>query len=77
MGPALDAIKEYWAEAGKTGKHFFERVQLIRADEGSVFNYRLQLAQAMDSANAYATHSAGETTGFFLIETNIRKIKKF
>lgn len=77
MGPSLDAVKGYWAEAGKTGKDFFERVELIRAEDGPVSNYRLQLAQAMDSANAYATHSRGDASGFFLIETRIRKIKKF
>jgi biotin operon repressor len=77
MGPALSAVKKYWAEAGKTGEDFFERVELIRAEAGSVSNYRLQLAQTMDSANAYATHASGDTSGFFLIETRIRKIKKF
>jgi len=77
MSKALDAVKSYWEKAGENGQNFFERVELIRAEEGSVSNYRLQLAQAMDGANAYATHSGGDTSGFFLIETRMKKIRKF
>lgn len=77
MGKHLDAVKSYWNKAGTNGRDFFERLELIRAEEGSVSNYRLQLAQTMDAANAYATHSGGETSGFFLIETRIKKIRKF
>ena len=77
MGPALDAVKRYWSEAGKAGGDFFERVELVRAEEGAVSNYRLQLSQTMDGANAYATHTGSGTSGFFLIETRIKKLKKF
>ena len=77
MSKALDAVKRYWEKAGAEGRNFFERVELIRADEGAVSNYRLQLAQAMDGANAYATHAGSDTSGFFLIETRLRKIRKF
>ena len=77
MGKALDAVKAYWAKASAEGKDFFERVELIRAEDGAVSNYRLHLSQAMDSANAYATHAGGETSGFFLIETRLRKIRRF
>lgn len=77
MGPALDAVKKYWAEAGKSAGDFFERVELVRAEDGAVSNYRLQLAQAMDGANAYATHAGSATSGFFLIETRIKKLRKF
>lgn len=77
MGKAMDAVEAYWKKAGADGRNFFERVELIRAEEGSVSNYRLQLAQAMDGANAYATHSGSAASGFFLIETRIKKIRKF
>ncbi len=77
MDRSLAAVKSYWDKAGVNGRIFFERVELIRAEEGAVSNYRLQLAQAMDGANAYATHSGGDTSGFFLIETRIKKIRKF
>lgn len=77
MGPALDAVKKYWAQAGRTGRDFLERVELVRAEDGAVSNYRLQLSQALDGANAYATHIGSGTSGFFLIETRIRKLKRF
>lgn len=77
MGKALDAVKSYWEKAGAKGRNFFERVELIRAEEGAVSNYRLQLAQVMDGANAYATHTGGDTSGFFLIETRLKKLRDF
>lgn len=77
MGKALETVKSYWTKAGAGGRDFFERVELIRAEDGAVSNYRLQLAQAMDGANAYATHSGSPESGFFLIETRIKKIRKF
>lgn len=77
MGKALDAVKSYWDKAGAGGRNFFERVELVRAEDGAVSNYRLQLGQAMDAANAYATHSGSDTSGFFLIETRVKKIRKF
>lgn len=77
MSKALETVKSYWDKAGAGGRDFFERVELVRAEEGAVSNYRLQLAQVMDGANAYATHSGGDTSGFFLIETRIKKIRKF
>lgn len=77
MDKSFAKVKSYWNKAEENGRTFFERVELIRAEEGAVSNYRLQLAQAMDGANAYATHSGGDTSGFFLIETRIKKIRKF
>lgn len=77
MSKSLDAVKSYWDKAAAGGRDFFERVELIRAEDGAVSNYRLQLAQAMDGANAYATHSGSATSGFFLIETRIKKVRKF
>lgn len=78
MNSSLDAIKGYWDKACKEGgREIFERVELIRAEEGAVAGYRLQLAQTLDSANGYATHNKGENTGFFLIETRIKKVKNF
>jgi len=77
MGKAMDAVESYWAKAAAAGRNFFERVELIRAEDGAVSNYRLQLAQAMDGANAYATHSGGDNSGFFLIETRVKKIRRF
>ncbi|MCX5786428.1 MAG: winged helix-turn-helix domain-containing protein [Elusimicrobia bacterium] len=78
MNAHLDAIKSYWDRAGKEGgRELFERLELIRAEEGAVFNYRLQLAQTLDNANGYSTHNKGDNTGFFLIETRIKKLKDF
>lgn len=75
MGAQLKTINGYLEKAGTAD--FFERLELVRAEEGAMSNYRLQLAQAMDAANAYATHSAGENTGFYLIKLRMRRLKKF
>ncbi len=78
MRTFLDTIKGYWSKAGKDGgRELFERVELIRAEEGAVSNYRLQLAQTLDNANGCATHNKSDNTGFFLIETRIKKLKNF
>ncbi len=75
MGAQLETINGYLEKAG--GPEFFERLELVRAEEGAMSNFRLQLAQAMDGANAYATHSAGQNTGFYLIKLRMRKVKSF
>lgn len=75
MGPQLDAVNGYLEKSG--GADYFERLELVRAEEGAMSNYRLQLAQAMDGANAYATHAAGRDTGFYLIKLRMRKVKAF
>ncbi len=75
MGPQLDAVNSYLEKAGTAD--FFERLELVRAEEGAMTNYRLQLAQAMDGANAYAAHAAGRNTGFYLIKLRMRRLKKF
>ncbi len=75
MGAQLETINGYLEKAG--GPEFFERLELVRAEEGAMSNFRLQLAQAMDGANAYASHSAGQNTGFYLIKLRMRKVKAF
>lgn len=75
MGRQLDAINGYLEAAG--GPDIFERFELVRAEDGAMRNYRLQLAQALDSANAYASHSAGQNTGFYLIRLRMRRVKPF
>lgn len=75
MGAQLEAVNGYLEKAG--GPDFFERLELVRAEEGAMSNFRLQLAQAMDSANAYAAHSAGRDTGFYLIRLRMRRLKSF
>jgi len=75
MGAQLETINGYLEDAG--GPDFFERLELVRAEEGAMSNYRLQLAQAMDGANAYAAHSAGQNTGFYLIKLRMRRLKDF
>ncbi len=75
MAPQLLAVTGYLDKAARSD--FFERFELVRAEEGAMSNYRLQLAQVMDGANAYATRSAGEKTGFYLIELRMRKLKPF
>lgn len=78
MNASLAAIRNYWAKAEKKGgRELFERVELIRAEEAAVSGYRLQLAQVLDNANGCATHNKGDNTGFFLIETRIKKLKTF
>jgi len=75
MGSQLEAINGYLEKAG--GPEFFERLELVRAEEGAMSNFRLHLAQAMDAANAYASHSAGRDTGFYLIKLRMRRLKRF
>lgn len=75
MGPQLEAVNGYLEKAG--GPDYFERLELVRAEEGAMSNYRLQLAQVMDGANAYAAHSAGQNTGFYLIKLRMKKVKVF
>lgn len=75
MGAQLETINGYLEKAG--GPDFFERLELVRAEEGAMSNFRLQLAQAMDSANAYASHSAGRDTGFYLIKLRMKRLKRF
>ncbi len=75
MGKQLETINGYLAKAG--GPDFFERLELVRAEEGAMSNYRLQLAQVMDGANAYASHAAGRNTGFYLIKLRMKKVKPF
>ena len=75
MGPQLATINGYLEKSG--GPDFFERLELVRAEEGAMSNYRLHLAQAMDAANAYASHSAGRDTGFYLIKLRMRRLKTF
>lgn len=75
MGARLETVNGYLEKAG--GPDFFERLELVRAEEGAMSNYRLQLAQAMDGANAFAAHSAGQNTGFYLIKLRMRKVKAF
>ena len=75
MGAQLATINGYLEKAG--GPDFFERLELVRAEEGAMSNFRLHLAQAMDSANAYASHSAGRDTGFYLIKLRMRRVKSF
>lgn len=75
MRAQLAAVNGYLEKAG--GPDFFERLELVRAEEGAMSNYRLHLAQAMDGANAYASHSAGRNTGFYLIKLRMRRVKSF
>lgn len=75
MAAQLAAINGYLEKTG--GPEFFERFELVRAEEGAMSGFRLQLAQAMDGANAYATHSRGRNTGFYLIKLRMKKIKSF
>ena len=75
MAAQLKTINGYLEKAG--GPDFFERLELVRAEEGAMSNYRLQLSQAMDASNAYATHTAGRDTGFYLIKLLMRRVKAF
>ncbi|OGS10794.1 MAG: hypothetical protein A2234_02330 [Elusimicrobia bacterium RIFOXYA2_FULL_58_8] len=78
MGKFLDKAREYWEKAAKKeGRIFFERLGLIRTTESAISGYRLNLAQAVDSANACIVNRSGPDTAFFLIESRIRKIKRF
>lgn len=78
MGSLLDKARAYWETAAKKeGRIFFERLGLIRTTESAISGYRLNLAQAVDAANACIVNRSGPDTGFFLIEARIRKIKRF
>jgi hypothetical protein len=63
--------------AKRKGKDLSERVELVRAEEGSIRGYVASLSEAVDSANTLATHEKGEATGLFLIEAKVRKLLPF
>jgi hypothetical protein len=78
MAPQLDKVRGYWekARAKETGPEF-ERLCFVRGRESAMNNYRLNLSQAVDAANACIVNRTGPDTAFFLVEARIRKIKRF
>lgn len=78
MEAALKKVEGFWRRMyERRGVAVGERVELIRAEEGSIRNYQAALAAALDSANAYATHDKGEGTGLYQIEARIRRLLPF
>lgn len=78
MGSVLQRVQGYWERmARKKGKALSERVELVRAEEGSVRTYIASLSEAVDAANTLATHEKGDATGLFLIEAKVRKLLPF
>ncbi|MBI5881806.1 MAG: hypothetical protein HZB91_01680 [Elusimicrobia bacterium] len=74
----LKAVQRYWEKMhGRSGADFASRVELVRTDDGFMTGYWPALAEAMDAANLGAVDSAGERTGFFLVETRVRKLAPF
>lgn len=75
MEPALKAIEGFWENMyKKRGASVGERVELVRAEGGSVRNYLAVLSSALDSANSYATQTKGDNTGLYQIEARIRRL---
>ena len=78
MGGALEKIERYWERRfRKGGRMAGERVELVRAEDAAVRAYASALAQAVDGANAIATHQKGEATGLFLVQAKVRKLFSF
>jgi len=75
MRVPFKAVRAYWERMfRRKGKEMADRVELVRASEGSVRGYVSGLFEALDAANTLATMEKGEDTGLFLIEAQVRKL---
>lgn len=78
MSGSLASVRSHWERMSKErGSDRAYRVELVRADEGTMRNYLSVLAETMDTANVIATHTQSETSGLFLIESKVRKLMPF
>ena len=59
MSASLKTVQGYWDRMFKRkGTKMAERVELIRAEEGSIRGYMNGLSETLDAANTWATHSS-------------------
>lgn len=78
MQDRLDAMQGHWEHMfRRKGRSVAERVDLVRVEEGELRRVLPAMTQAVDGANACATHARGDDTGLYLVELRVRRMLAF
>jgi hypothetical protein len=74
----MESLKEHWAAMErKRGQRMLDRHLFTRASEAEVKAFFPYLLQSLHAADVTTTTKPGPDTGFFVIETTVRKLLPF
>jgi len=74
----LESLKDHWdAMEEKKGTRLLDRHLFTRASEAEVMAFFPYLLQSLHAADVTTTTREGQDTGFFVIETMVRKMMPF